>query len=185
MNLNLKPVALAAAIIGTALLIGTAMSNEQAQADRDVYRYELEQAESRPFPTVTRTVKITLTPKPAPTVTVWVTERAARSAARSTVRKAKADSSVGDKATLACIRKHESGNNYRDVSATGKFRGAYHFHRGYAPVWAERAGYGEWSGKTPDKWPPAVQDAVAYDMGRNNGYAAWDKHTSYNCPGFR
>lgn len=95
---------------------------------------------------------------------------------------AAAKSPAGDAAILACIRKHESGGNYRAVNASGKYRGAYQMDRGYAPVWAKRAGFGEWSGKTPDQWPPSVQDAVAYDMGHGNRYAAWRNFTSYSCP---
>lgn len=93
-------------------------------------------------------------------------------------------STVGDAATLACIRKHESTNNYRAVSSTGKFRGAYQFHQGYAPEWAKRYGYPEWAGKPSNLWPPRVQDSIAYQMGHGNRYAAWRNHTSYNCPGF-
>jgi hypothetical protein len=181
MDINLKPVAIAAAIVGTALLVGTTMGQESAQADRDDYRYKLEQLESQPVPTVTRTVRVTLTPKPAPTVTVKVVERVSRSVNRTRTTKG------GSKnATLACIRKHESGNNYQRVSSSGTYRGAYQLSRQYSPGWAKRAGYGQWAGKTADKWPPAVQDAVAWDMS-NNGkwWGPWDDHTSYDCPGFR
>jgi hypothetical protein len=195
MEIDLKPVAIAAAIVGTALLIGTTMGQEQAQADRDEYRYKLEQAESRPFPTVT-VVKpgptVTVTPKPKPAKTIYIersSDRASRSSrpssAKSTVNRAKADSSFSGNATLACIRKHESGNDYQDVSDSGTYRGAYQMSRQYSPGWAKRAGYGEWAGKTADKWPPAVQDAVAWNMS-NQGrwWGHWDDHTSYNCPGF-
>jgi hypothetical protein len=88
--------------------------------------------------------------------------------------------------TLACIRKHESGNNYQRVSSTGTYRGAYQMSRQYSPGWAKRAGYGQWAGKTADRWPPAVQDAVAWNMS-NQGrwWGHWDDHTDYDCPGFR
>ena len=95
---------------------------------------------------------------------------------------AAAKSPAGDAAILACIRKHESGGNYRAVNPSGKYRGAYQMDRNYAPTWAKRAGFGEWSGTTPDRWPPSVQDAVAYDMGHGNRYAAWRNFTSYSCP---
>jgi hypothetical protein len=129
---------------------------------------------NQPVPTITATATV------RETATVRVTERASRSKAKRTVNVPKVDSS----ATLACIRKHESGGNYRAVSASGKFRGAYQMHRTYAPTWAKRAGQGSWSDVPVDQWPPAVQDAVAYDMGHGNRWAAWREHTSYSCPGF-
>jgi hypothetical protein len=173
-------VAIAVAVIATMALLWVGLGAENDRERLKDAQRDYEDILDLPLPTVTETVTKTPPPPPPKTVikTVKVTVEPAR-ASRSQSR------GVGDKATLACIRKHESGNDYRDVSATGKFRGAYQFHRGYAPVWAERAGYGNWSNTPSDRWPPAVQDAVAYDMGHGNRYAAWDKHTSYNCPGFR
>ena len=112
---------------------------------------------------------------PGPTVTVRVTERASRS---STTRRGSSTN-----ATLACIRKHESTNNYRAVSDSGTYRGAYQMSVEYSDDWARRAGYEEWAEKPADKWPPAVQDAVAADMGRS-GWGHWSRWTSYDCPGF-
>jgi hypothetical protein len=133
------------------------------------------------IPGTSRVSVVTVTQPPVTvTATVRVTQRASRSSA---ARAASGEGRpVSPTSILACIRKHESGGNYRAISATGKFRGAYQFHSGYAPTWATRAGYAEWAGVTPDRWPPAVQDAVAYDMGHGNHYAAWRNHTSYSCP---
>ena len=140
---------------------------------------------SVPAPTVTATIKVTLPPKTLPprvvTKTIRVTERASRSQVARTP--AFVTRSSGSSKTLACIRKYESTNNYRAVSASGTYRGAYQMSRVYSPAWAKRAGYDTWAGKTADKWPPAVQDAVAAHMGRS-GWGHWSKHTSYNCPGF-
>lgn len=183
MSINLKYPTFAVLIGFTILTIILVFGMEKAEAERDGLQSDVERLEDRPIPTVTvrvtsppRTVKVTLPPKVI-TKTVEV-ERTSQRASRSGSR-------VGDSATLACIRYHESRNNYRAVSRTGKFRGAYQFHQGYAPTWAKRAGYAEWANMPSDRWPPSVQDAVAYDMGHSNGYAAWDDHTSYNCPGFR
>jgi hypothetical protein len=135
--------------------------------------------EPAPVPTVT----VTATPKPVVIVktlpprvvtkTIRITERASRSATRG-----------GSKnATLACIRFHESTNNYKAVSKSGTYRGAYQMSVQYSDDWARRAGYESWAEKPADKWPPAVQDAVAADMGRS-GWGHWSRWTSYNCPGF-
>ncbi len=140
---------------------------------------ELNELKSQPVPTVT----VTATPKPVVIVktlpprvvtkTIRVTERASRSMTRG-----------GSKnATLACIRKHESTNNYKAVSKSGTYRGAYQMSVQYSDDWARRAGYESWAEKPADKWPPAVQDAVAANMGRS-GWGHWSKWTSYNCPGF-
>lgn len=140
--------------------------------------------QSVPTPTVTvetpGPVKTKIVTTPGPTVTV--TARASRSqvARRAPSATQRAASST---ATLACIRKHESSNNYRAVSASGTYRGAYQMSVQYSDDWARRAGYESWAEKPADKWPPAVQDAVAADMGRS-GWGHWSKHTSYNCPGF-
>lgn len=142
---------------------------------------EIKDLEARPTPTATVVtpgpVKTKVVMTPGPTVTVRVTERASRSESRVS----KPSASVA--ATLACIRKHESTNNYRAVSSTGTYRGAYQMSRVYSPEWVRRAGYGQWAGKPADKWPPAVQDAVAAHMGRG-GWGHWSKWTSYSCPGF-
>jgi hypothetical protein len=128
MNLNLTPVAIAAGIVGTALLIGTTMGQEQAQADRDELRYRLDQATSQPTPTITVTVKAppkTLPPKTVK-VTVRVTERASRSNARSSVSPAKADSSGRPTGLWLELAKCESGANLTRNSGNGYY-GAYQF----------------------------------------------------------
>lgn len=140
---------------------------------------EVNELKAQPVPTVTATV----TPKPVVIVktlpprvvtkTIRVTERASRSTTRG-----------GSKnATLACIRFHESTNNYKAVSKSGTYRGAYQMSVQYSDDWARRAGYESWAEKPADKWPPAVQDAVAAHMGRS-GWGHWSRWTSYDCPGF-
>jgi hypothetical protein len=109
-------------------------------------------------------------------------ERASRSAKPRKVNSVSVPASAA--VTLACIRKHESGNNYQRISSTGKFQGAYQLHSGYAPAWAKRYGQGDWAGTPVHKWPPAVQDAVALGLGKDSNWGAWDNHTSYYCPGF-
>jgi hypothetical protein len=144
------------------------------------YQDTIEELEARPTPTATvvtpgpTKTKVVMTP--GPTVTVRVTERASRSVTR-------ARTSASASVTLACIRFHESTNNYLAVSDSGTYRGAYQLSRVYSPAWAERAGYGQWAGIPADKWPPAVQDAVAAHMGRS-GWGHWSRWTSYDCPGF-
>lgn len=110
--------------------------------------------------------------------------REAARAQRSQQRSAPAVNTGSYANTLACIRKHESGNSYTRVSKTGKFRGAYMMHRGYAPEWARRAGYGDWAGTAVDRWPPSVQDAVALHLGKGSNWRAWSDHVSYSCPRF-
>ncbi len=99
MNLNLTPVAIAAGIVGTALLVGTTMGQEQAQADRDELRYRLDQATSQPIPTIT--VRVTAPPKTLPPKTVKVTVRVTERASRDSKRTASTlKSSRGSKAKL-------------------------------------------------------------------------------------
>lgn len=147
------------------------LSTSYYSLEREHHTERAERSQTRPTPTPTKSSK----PKPTPT-------KSTSPSARSTNKPP--TSTVGHAATLACIRKHESGGNYKAINSTGKFRGAYQFHQGYAPAWAERYGYPEWAGKPSNLWPPAVQDSIAYQMGKNNRYAPWREHTSYDCPGF-
>jgi hypothetical protein len=162
------------ALLASSLFIGVAVLAAALTVQTENVQALKKEADSPP-PTVVKTVKVTMPPKTVE-VTVRVTQRASRSQPRREV-------AGSTNATLACIRKHESTNRYTAVSASGTYRGAYQMSRVYSPAWAERAGYKEWSGKPADKWPPAVQDAVAAHMGRS-GWGHWSKHTSYSCPGF-
>ena len=122
-----------------------------------------------PGPTVTKTAK----PEPRPTKTIYVEREAETS--RNYER-------VPVNATMACIREHESGGSY--TARNGIYRGAYQLSMTYSDTWAQRAGYSEWSSKPADQWPPAVQDAVALDLGKSSNWRAWSDWTSYSCPGF-
>ena len=70
--------------------------------------------------------------------------------------------------TFACIRYHESTNNYSWglVSASGA-RGAYQFEPG---TWAEGA---SWAGISPYNYSPTAQDDVAAAVWRHEGFSPW------------
>lgn len=70
-------------------------------------------------------------------------------------------------AQWAALRKCESTNNYRAVSRTGKYRGAYQMD---ADFWAT---YGDGSASTADRATPAAQDAAAYKGYRARGWQPW------------
>lgn len=63
------------------------------------------------------------------------------------------------------LRFCESSDDYRAVSATGKFRGAYQFD---LPTWRTVGGTGD-----PAAAPPAEQDARARELYARRGHAPW------------
>jgi len=75
-------------------------------------------------------------------------------------------------ATLACIRRCESGGDYGAVSPAGH-AGAYQF----APsTWAgavTRAGHPQWAASPAHEAPPEVQDAAAAQLLAERGLAPW------------
>jgi hypothetical protein len=141
----------------------------------------IEDLQERPLPTVTvetpGPVRTKVVTTPGPTRTVYIS----RASRNQVSRQSAPATSSSVSSTLACIRKHESGGRY--TATNGIYRGAYQMSTEYSDTWARRAGYEEWASKPADKWPPAVQDAVAANMGRS-GWGHWSKWTSYNCPGF-
>jgi hypothetical protein len=82
---------------------------------------------------------------------------------------------------LACIREHESGGNYQAVNAYG-YAGAYQLSPTYKDAWAARYGFSQYVGVPVVQWPPAVQDAVAADLGRDSNWHMWSDFAPYTCP---
>lgn len=72
---------------------------------------------------------------------------------------------------LACLRRYESGGNYRTDSGNG-FYGAYQFD---ARTWRSVGGSGN-----PAAASPAEQDARAAELARRRGYQPWPV-TSHIC----
>jgi hypothetical protein len=188
MEINLKPVAIAAAIVGTALLIGTTMGQEQAQADRDEYRYQLEQLESRPFPTVTVMTPgptVTVTPKPKPAKTIYI-ERSSDRASRSSTNRASSSTKPSGplsgwkarywtqgqewaqrpktRAVIMC----ESTDRVGAISSTGKYHGLYQFDR---QTWASYGGLE--LAPLASQATRAEQNYVAYRLYVGRGWAPW------------
>ncbi len=81
-------------------------------------------------------------------------------------------------ADWACIRAHESGGNYGENSGNG-YSGAYQF---MASTWNEAvsgAGYPQYANGEAYLAPPAVQNAAALWLYRQDGWAPWS--TRYVC----
>jgi len=96
--------------------------------------------------------------------------RSAPAAAPPVIRVSSAPPSSGDpspweSSTLARIRACESGGNYRAVSSSGRYRGAYQFDRG---TWASVGGSGD-----PAAASPAEQDYRALLLLRQRGTRPW------------
>jgi hypothetical protein len=77
------------------------------------------------------------------------------------------DANSVDTADWACIRWHESRDNYTDGNG-----GAYQFEQG---TWTSDTGL---TGP-PEDYPPAVQDAAALKLYRERGWEPWS--TRYDC----
>lgn len=78
-----------------------------------------------------------------------------------------------DQQFLACTKDIESDGDYRAVSPSGKYRGAYQFDQ---PTWdgtAERAGRPDLVGVQPDHASPADQDAMAVTLLHWRGSEPW------------
>jgi hypothetical protein len=71
----------------------------------------------------------------------------------------------GQDVTLACIREWESRGNYRAVSRSGRYRGAYQFDR---RTWESNGGTGD-----PAEAAPAEQDQVASVLLERRGLSPW------------
>lgn len=75
-------------------------------------------------------------------------------------------------AQWAALRNCESTNNYRAVSKSGKYRGAYQMD---ADFWGT---YGDGSAPTADRATPEAQDAAAYKGYRARGWQPWTCRTA-------
>jgi Transglycosylase-like domain len=78
----------------------------------------------------------------------------------------------------ACIRDHESGDNYADNTGNG-YSGAYQF---MPSTWDEAvsgAGYSQYANGEAYAAPPAVQNAAALWLYDRDGWAPWS--TRYVC----
>ena len=76
-------------------------------------------------------------------------------------------------AVLARIRKCESHGNYRAVSRSGTYRGAYQFSRSTWDNTARRAGRFDLVGIDPAAAAPADQDFLAWSLYTWQGSAPW------------
>ncbi len=75
-------------------------------------------------------------------------------------------------AQLSRLRACESGGNYRAVSKSGSFRGAYQFNRSTWNGVANRH-YSLYVGVDPAAAPPVVQDAMAQALWGERGRGPW------------
>jgi hypothetical protein len=73
---------------------------------------------------------------------------------------------------LACVRRHESGGNYRAENPVSTASGAYQFLDSTWRTMSARAGHSGW-GHAADA-PPAVQDAVAIHTVTSGWRSAWN-----------
>jgi len=75
-------------------------------------------------------------------------------------------------AALGRLRACESGGNYRAVSASGSYRGAYQFSRG---TWngVAAANFPQYQGMDPAAAPADVQDAFTRALYLQRGRAPW------------
>jgi hypothetical protein len=189
-NLNLTPIAIAAGIVGTALLVGTTMGQEQAQAERDDLLYRLEEATSRPFPTVTERIKEPPKTLPPTTIFVTVTPRATERASRSNVRESARRFTYPRKSEgfftgwkarywvegqvwaqtpkVRAVIMCESTDRVGAVSSTGKYHGLYQFDR---QTWASYGGLE--LAPLASKATRAEQNYVAYRLYTGRGWKPW------------
>ena len=72
---------------------------------------------------------------------------------------------------LACVRRHESGGDYRAQNPSSSASGAYQYIRSTWVVVSARAGHGGYP--TASSAPPHVQDAVAQWTVANVGKSPW------------
>ena len=73
---------------------------------------------------------------------------------------------------LACVRRHESGGNYRAENPISTASGAYQFLDSTWRTMSARAGHGGWGHAASA--PPAVQDAVAQYTVDSGWSSAWN-----------
>lgn len=68
---------------------------------------------------------------------------------------------------LRCIAWHESRGITTAVSPDGEYRGKFQLSMSFSPAWANRYGFPQWASLPADRWPAAVQDAVAVALFRD------------------
>ena len=73
---------------------------------------------------------------------------------------------------LACVRRHESGGNYRAENPVSTASGAYQFLDSTWRTMSARAGHGGWGHAASA--PPHVQDAVAQYTVNSGWRSAWN-----------
>ena len=73
---------------------------------------------------------------------------------------------------LACVRRHESGGNYRAENPVSTASGAYQFLDSTWRTMSARAGHSGWGHAASA--PPAVQDAVAIHTVNIGWSSAWN-----------
>lgn len=78
----------------------------------------------------------------------------------------------------ACIRDHESDDNYSDDTGNG-YSGAYQFLPSTWDDAVSGAGYPQYANGEAYLAPPAVQNAAALWLYRQDGWAPWS--TRYVC----
>lgn len=73
-------------------------------------------------------------------------------------------------AQLLRLRLCESGGNYRAVSPSGRYRGAY---QAWTPTWRYVMADTKWASVDPAAAPPAVQDDFARRLYAQRGWQPW------------
>lgn len=136
--------------------LGVTVSNEQAQTVADAHN-----AKPHVILAVAQTNPSAITPEQAKAIawTAMVVEQQRASAA--------AMPAGTTAAQWRALRNCESTNNYRSVSRTGKYRGAYQMDSDF---WGT---YGDGSAATADQATPEAQDAAAYKGYRARGWQPW------------
>lgn len=72
----------------------------------------------------------------------------------------------------ACIRDHESGDNYAEDTGNG-YSGAYQFLPGTWNAAVTGAGYPQYANGEAYEAPPSVQDAAAQWLQAHEGWGQW------------
>lgn len=114
-------------------------------------------------------------PPPAPPVPSPVQQPVAVSATSDATSTDATSTTTPD---WACIREHESGDNYAENTGNG-YSGAYQF---LPSTWNESvsgAGYPKYANGEAYEAPPAVQDAAALWLYNRDGWTPWS--TRYVC----
>lgn len=126
-------------------------------------------------PAKTKTVTATVTVKPKITATQSVSRSTVRqsTAVKTTATAPKVTNYAAPGGVAACIRKYESGGNYRAVNASSGAGGAYQFMPG---TWRAVTGRSDLAQNAP----ASVQDAAFYKLWAG-GAGARNWVTAYRC----